>query len=129
MDLDDILARYDPGVRRLALAARAALLAELPGIGEEVDPSSNVVGYGYAPGYKGLICTIILARTGVKLGFSHGASLHDPQGLLAGSGKVHRFIELRSEADAERPALRRLLAAAKAAYEARRATASAAPSR
>jgi len=55
-----------------------------------------VVGYGYGPGYKGPVCTLILSKTGVKLGLPYAAALSDPDGLLEGTGKVHRFVQLRA---------------------------------
>lgn len=47
----------------------------------------------------GNICMIGVRDDAVRLGFIHGASLPDPDGLLQGSGKAKRYIELRSSAD------------------------------
>jgi hypothetical protein len=44
--------------------------------------------------------------------FYRGRELDDPSGLLQGSGKDTRFVTLRSAADAEMPAVRRLVRAA-----------------
>ncbi len=41
--------------------------------------------------------------------FYRGRELDDSSGLLEGSGKDSRFITLRAPADAERPAVKRLL--------------------
>jgi hypothetical protein len=41
--------------------------------------------------------------------FYRGRELDDGSGLLAGSGKDSRFITLKAPADAERPAVKRLL--------------------
>jgi len=41
--------------------------------------------------------------------FYRGRELDDGSGLLQGSGKESRFITLRSPADAERPALKKLV--------------------
>ena len=43
-------------------------------------------------GLSGNVCTLILSKSGVKLGLVHGSELADPNGLLEGSGKVHRNI-------------------------------------
>ena len=43
------------------------------------------------------------------LWFYRGRELDDPSGLLEGGGKDSRFITLRSPADAERPAVKRLV--------------------
>src|SRR3954470_21454377 len=95
-EAEAIFARFPPAVGEIARAARALLLARLPEAEEQPDAAANVVGYGYGPGYKGLIATIILSKGGVKLGFTKGAGLPDPHGLLEGSGKVHRYFVLAS---------------------------------
>jgi hypothetical protein len=117
MDAETLLARYDPPVREAAEALRALLADALPGVEETPDESAGVIGYGYGPGYKGLIATIILSRKGVKLGLTGGASLPDPEGLLTGSGKVHRYVEVPTPEAAREPGVRALVEAAKAAFD------------
>jgi hypothetical protein len=56
----------------------------------------NVVGIGTFPRHSTLF-------------FYRGRELDDGSGLLEGSGKYSRFIALRTPADAERPAVKRLL--------------------
>jgi hypothetical protein len=70
---------------------------------------ANIIGYGLGPGYKGSVCAIIPSKKGVKLGIMKGAELPDPDGLLEGSGKVHRYVVIRSVQDFQNPALRALL--------------------
>ncbi len=41
--------------------------------------------------------------------FDRGRELDDPTGLLQGSGKNSRFVSLRSVADAQTPALKKLI--------------------
>jgi hypothetical protein len=119
MDAATLLARYDAPVREAAEALRALLREALPGVEETADESAGVIGYGYGPGYKGLIATIILSKKGAKLGLTGGASLPDPEGLLAGGGKVHRYVKVPTPEAARRPGVRALVEAAKAAFEAR----------
>jgi hypothetical protein len=114
-----LIARYPPGVQDIIARARALLVASLPGIEETVDEPARLLGYGYGPGYKGMIATLIPSKTEVKLGLFRGSELPDPDGLLQGSGKVHRHVRLRSAADIEQPALARLLKAALAAFRER----------
>lgn len=57
---------------------------------------NNVVGIGTFPGHSTLF-------------FYRGRELDDGSGLLEGSGKDSRFITLRAPADAERPAVKRLV--------------------
>jgi hypothetical protein len=118
-----LLAKYPAEVRALATAARAALAKWLPKSEQEVDSSAPVIGFGYGPGYKGLVCALIISKTGVKIGLSRGSELADPAGLLAGSGKVHKHIQLRSPSDLRNPAVRALVKAAHAGWKQRTAAA------
>jgi hypothetical protein len=56
----------------------------------------NVVGIGTFTGHSSLF-------------FYRGRELGDDSGLLEGSGKDSRFITLRSPADADRPAVKRMV--------------------
>jgi hypothetical protein len=56
----------------------------------------NVVGIGTFPDH-------------VNVYFYRGLELEDPSGLLAGTGKQFRSITLRAPADADRPAVKRLV--------------------
>jgi|SRR5687768_12850852 hypothetical protein len=120
-DIGAFLAAYPDDVRKLATAARKALAKALPGAAEGVDKPAKMLRYSYGPGYKGLVCTLFMSKTGVKIGIFRGAELPDPAGLMQGAGKVHRHVQLRSAADLERPELERLLAAALAAWQQRAA--------
>ena len=120
MNVEDILSRYDEKVALLALQLREFLLAQLKGIVEIPDPSANLIGYGYGTGYKDTICTLLLSKKGVKLGFYKGSELPDPSHLLTGSGKVHKYVEIKSSKDIEDTALQELVARALEAYHERK---------
>lgn len=60
----------------------------------------------------GNVCMITPRAEHVRLEFIHGAFLPDPAGLLRGSAKAKRFIEIRSRADLRRRAVRTLIRAA-----------------
>jgi len=107
--LDKLLALYSEPLRDLALRARDYILKLLPGVQETVDESAPVIGYGYGPGYKGVVCTLILSKSGVKLGLNGGANLPDPHRLLEGTGKVHKYIRIETIGDLRRPGLRQLV--------------------
>jgi hypothetical protein len=117
--VEDMLSRGEPNVADIARAARRRILAALPGADEEADPAAGVIGYGYGPGYKGLVCTLILSKGGVKLGFYKGAELPDPQRLLMGTGKVHRYVEMRTSDGVGDRGIDALIAAAATACRAR----------
>jgi hypothetical protein len=113
----DLLKPYSPEVRNLALATRALVLKVVPNPIEQVDPKSKLIGYGFGAGYKGMICSLMPAKSWVTLGIGWGRELPDPQELLEGSGKVHAHVKLKSAADLENPALEALLNAAVAHWQ------------
>jgi hypothetical protein len=86
---------------------------------ERIDPKQAIVAYGYGSGYKGMVCTLLLSKSGVKLGVVRGSELADPRGLLEGSGKVHRYVQLHAPADLRKAGLRPLIKAAYVAWQGR----------
>ena len=116
------LSAYPEQVRATASAARHLLKGMAPGISETVDESAKLLGYRYGPGYKGVLFTLIMSKTGVKLGIFRGSELPDPKQLMAGAGKVHRHVQLRTVDDVKRPGLQQLLKAAVAAWRKRNGT-------
>lgn len=84
-----------------------------------MDGTAPVIGFGYGLGYKGMVCTLLLSKSGVKLGLARGSELADPHGLLEGKGKVHRYVRLRNIADLHKKPIRELVKAAHKAWKAR----------
>ena len=117
---EDLLASYPPDVRALASAAQKLLVKRLPRVEETIDSAAAVIGYGYGPGYRGLVCTLILSKSGVKLGFVRGGELADPRKLLTGSGKVHRYVQFRTSSDLRKAGVSELIAAALKAWQERK---------
>lgn len=120
MTVTDILSRYDEKITTLASKLREFVLAELKDITELPDNTANIIGYGYGTGYKDMICTILLSKKGVKLGFYKGSELPDPEKLLTGTGKVHRFVEIKTEQDIKNLSLNKLVNEAMKAYQKRK---------
>ena len=60
----------------------------------------------------GNICGIGVRDDCVQLGFIHGAFLPDPHGLLQGTGKAKRHIEIPTSSEIRRTALAKLIRAA-----------------
>ena len=109
------LKKIPPAVRPIVLAARRTVKAAAP-TADEISYQSqpprssnymwkivryavdgaNVVGIGTFPRHSTLF-------------FYRGRELDDGSGLLQGSGKDSRFVTLRAPADAERPAVKRLV--------------------
>jgi len=115
----DLLEPYSPEVQKLALATRAFVLRVIPKAIEMVDTKSKLIGFGFGTGYKDMICSLMPAKTWVTLGIGWGSELPDPEGLLEGSGKVHRHVKLKNESDLKVPALEALLKAGLARWESR----------
>ena len=74
-DVINFFSNYDEKVSSLTLELRGFLFKSLPDIQEQLDLSARIIGYGYGPKYSDTICTIILSKKGVKLGFYKGSQL------------------------------------------------------
>jgi hypothetical protein len=111
-EFTNFLSSYHPDVQDLARQTRALIFDVAPGVSEHVYPAMRVVRYGLE-GNKlaGLVFYLAPLKKGVSLGFNHGTSLPDPQGLLEGTGKNLRHVKLREARDMREPALRALLKA------------------
>ena len=111
MDINE----YPKNVQKVARHARSVLREWLPKARETKDKPARMFAYSYGPGYRGVVCTLILSKTGVKLGIPWGASFPDIHRLLRGAGKVHRHVPLKSIEDLQQPGIRELVDAASAA--------------
>ena len=97
-----------------ALELREFVLEVAPEVSETI--AFKALCY-YKPGQPygvigGNVCMIGPRDDTLHLGFIHGASLADPGGLLQGTAKAKRYIELRSSKDIRRPAFKKLIRAA-----------------
>lgn len=117
--IQQLLSKYPEETTNLAIATRSLLLKELPAVIEMPDDTANIIGYGYSNKYIDIICTIILSKKGIKLGFNKGAELPDPKKLLIGSGKVHKYADIKTMADIKNPAIKNLLHVAQNAWKLR----------
>ena len=79
---------------------------------EQVDLADKLIGYGHGTQMSQTVCTVMPYAAHVNLGIANGATLPDPARLLAGTGKRHRHVKLKTAADVAAPALRALLEAA-----------------
>ena len=120
--VEKILMKYNESISSLGLHLRQFLLSQLDGCTETPDLSANMIAYGYGTGYIDTICTIIPSKKGIKLGLYRGSELPDPEKLLTGSGKVHRYVEIKSEADLRKRALKQLMKDAIKTWKARKDT-------
>ena len=117
--LEPDVGQYKPEIQKLIHAARGTLRVAFRGATETADPQAHLLGYSYGSGYKGTVATLILSKTGVKIGIPYGSSLPDPAHLLAGEGKVHRHVAIKNPAELRAPELKELLQNALRAWETR----------
>jgi hypothetical protein len=118
-ETDTLIGQYEPEIQRLIHAARRTMRVVFRGVTETSDPRAHLLGYSYGPGYKGTVATLILSKTGVKIGVPYGSSLPDPAHLLAGEGKVHRHVAIKDPAELKAPELIALLKKVLSAWETR----------
>jgi len=119
----NLLERCPPAIAQLALAARRVILEEThaggnPQPGEfiyEVYTIADHFSFTGRPGDSFLFTTTHAAW--VNLGFSFGAFLPDPNGLLRGAGKRIRHIRIAQPSDLSAPGVRDLIRAAIARAE------------
>ncbi len=116
MTVSEHLRRIPPVVRRTVQAARRTVKSTAPKAEEIAYRSSRARGASPPSMYK--ICRYVVDDVQVagigtfptyaSLFFSRGHELDDGSGLLGGTGEA-RFVRLRTPADAERPAVKRIV--------------------
>lgn len=92
ISFEEFISSYPQMVTEKAILTRELILSAIAQVDEEIDLSARIVGYTLGTGYKNTLCTIIPSQNSLKLGFYKGAELNDPECMLAGSGKVHRYV-------------------------------------
>lgn len=92
--MENLIKRYPSNIQTLSQQVRLLILSALPEATEEIDTSSNLIGFSIAPGMKGTVFTLLPAINHVTIGFYKGAELADPAKLLIGAGKVHRHVKV-----------------------------------
>ena len=106
--------KLDPKNQKLFRAVRAAVRKRFPTANELAYDYSHALVIGYAPADRGIdaIVAIRACATGVSLHFNQGPQLPDPKGLLRGSGKQMRFIQVEAASELAHPDVEALIAAA-----------------
>lgn len=109
--LVEFLGPYPPATQELARALRGRIVALLPPCVETVWDATNAVGvaYGFTERNREHFLHLPVYTKYVNLGFSHGTSLDDPEGRLAGSGARIRHVKLESAEDLDDPYLHDLV--------------------
>ncbi|MCA9793193.1 MAG: DUF1801 domain-containing protein, partial [Candidatus Eremiobacteraeota bacterium] len=109
-DFDALLYDYDPAIGELARGARSLLASVRPQAHQEVHPGwGGYLLFKQVAGAGTTVCWLSAHKKHVSIGFSQGASLADPAGLLEGSGKHQRHVKIKKPENLERPELRQLI--------------------
>ena len=112
--IDAFLAKYSPEVSAELSAARAHLRALFPNGHELVYDNYNALVFAFSPTERTPDAFLSVAGypKWVTLFFLPGAGLHDPSGLLQGSGSKVRSVRLRCAQQLSEPAVQALIAQA-----------------
>jgi hypothetical protein len=111
--LIEYLAEIDIRVGELALALREIVLIEAPAATEVVFKSYVVAtNYSFTGKWTDAFCYIAVYPRHVNLGFTRGAELEDPEGLLIGKGKIFRHLKIAQADDLAKPHVRAFIRAA-----------------
>ena len=111
-DVQKLLHGYNPEVRDLAVGARELILRLAPDACEKVYMGWKTIGYSRAGRMKDQFCAIGPQRIYVSLYFNRGADLPDLSGLLEGTGKKMRHVNIRAARDIRSKPLASLIKAA-----------------
>jgi hypothetical protein len=101
---DQVVARHDPAIRKLARKLRALVRKAAPRAEERVHPRWHNVAW-YA---NGMFCYLQPQREWVNLGFNRGTEL-PATALLEGAGKGMRHVKVRPLETLPAAALTRLV--------------------
>lgn len=110
---EDVVRTGSPEMAVVAYRLRELIARVYPDVLEVPRPAEHhaqyAIGTGKGTEIFGYVCPM---KEYVRLGFYFGGPLPDPGKLLVGTGKRLRHIKIYSQAEADRPAVRRLIQAA-----------------
>jgi hypothetical protein len=110
---EDVARTGSPKMRVVAYRLRELIERVYPDALEVPRPAEHHARYAVGTGKGGEIFGYICPMTDYcRLGFYFGGPLPDPNKLLVGEGKRLRHIKIYTAAEADRPAVRRLVQAA-----------------
>jgi hypothetical protein len=106
------LAGYPPAVRAVAERLRQVVAGARPGAIETLHARHNHFSYSLSGKLREEVLYICPLPTYVRLGFFYGGTLSDPDRRLVGEDKRLRHIKIATLAQADDPAVARLVRAA-----------------
>lgn len=109
MSIELLYEGNSPAIQQLAQQCRQLVLQVTPDAVEGIETAWG--GYLLFKQVQegNTVCWISLHKKHVSLGFSMGADMSDPAGLLQGTGKRQRHVKIKNAEELQRPALRALL--------------------
>ncbi len=119
IDINVVLSNYNKGVQDIFYTLRKLISGSLPGIIEQADLPAKMIAYCYGQRYIDMVCTAILSKNGVKLGFYRGIDLSDPKRMLQGTGKISRYLSFHPGEPIDHSVILNFLQQALALYELR----------
>ena len=111
---NDVFGTVQPDVRMIAEALRNVILTDMSEAVIVPRKGDRAVSFGF--GEKKMSeshCYLQPQEGRVNLGFWHGTSVPDPDGLLEGTGKALRHVKVTDETMARSDAVRALVTAAR----------------
>jgi len=102
--IDAYVERSNASLADVASAVRRLVKKTVPAAAEAVNAWGVPV---FA--LNGAFCLLMVGKNHVTFGFTQGTSLHDPDGLLEGTGKNLRHVKLKKPEQVDHPSLRRLV--------------------
>lgn len=110
---EELVNDVDPELRSICNALRDVISTLHPDYVEIIWENQKIASYGIGPKKMSEHYTYIgLQKKHVNLGFYHGTSLTNSNGLLEGTGKLLRHVKVRGVADAKRVEIKNLVAEA-----------------
>ena len=109
--VEDFILKQTALVQPIVRALRGRIWREMPDLMEFIDGWGNL-RFGRNTTMSGWLMYISAHKAHANLGFAKGSSLPDLDGVIEGTGKNLRHVKVRSIAEAESPALQRLIVAA-----------------
>jgi hypothetical protein len=107
---DEVVANATPEVGEMVEFLRNLIIELHPDTVEVPRPGERSLGYGIGPKKMSEAYAYLMPQTDyVNLGFYHGASLKDPEGLLEGTGKGLRHVKVYDLEQAGQLAVRQLI--------------------
>jgi hypothetical protein len=114
LQLAGLIAKLEPKNQKLVKSMRRVLRKRFPTVNELVYDYTKSLVISYSPNERGSdgIVAMSADANGVRLFFTHGVSLPDPQSILLGDGRQTRYIRIEASKALLRPEVESLLTAA-----------------